>query len=52
MSDDRLLHDALQDAADTHLAVIGAGSLAAVVEVFRQSFGDRPAVIIADENTF
>ena len=46
------LQDALQEATDTRQVVIGAGVLASVIEVFRQSFGDRAAVVIADENTF
>jgi hypothetical protein len=51
LNDDRLLHAALQDAADTRQVVIGSGVLASVVDVFRQSFDDRSAVIVADENT-
>jgi hypothetical protein len=47
LNDDRLLHDALQDATDTRQVVIGSGVLALVAEVFKQSFGDRAAVVIA-----
>ena len=47
-----LLQVALHDATDTRQVVIGAGALASVIEVFRQSFGDRAAVVIADGNTF
>jgi glycerol-1-phosphate dehydrogenase [NAD(P)+] len=43
---------ALRDATDTKDVVIGAGLLGSVESVFEQSFGDRPAVVVADENTF
>lgn len=46
------LQEALQDATDTRQVVIGASVLPSVVEVFAQVFGDRSAVVIADENTF
>lgn len=42
---------ALRDATDTRAVVIGAGALASVDQVFGQSFGDREAVVVADENT-
>jgi len=42
----------LHDATDTRQVVIGAGTLASVAEVFKQTFGDRSAVIIAADNTF
>lgn len=43
---------ALPDATDTKDVVIGAGVLGLVDDVFGQSFGDQPAVVVADENTF
>jgi glycerol-1-phosphate dehydrogenase [NAD(P)+] len=52
LNNHRLLQDALRDATDTRQVVIGSGALASVVEVFAQVFGDRSAVVIADENTF
>ena len=52
MNDDRLLHAALQDAADTRQVVIGSGALASAAGVFKQACGDQPAIIIADENPF
>jgi glycerol-1-phosphate dehydrogenase [NAD(P)+] len=46
------LKAALPDATDTKDVVIGAGVLGLVDEVFGRSFGDQPAVVVADENTF
>ncbi|MBJ7599645.1 MAG: sn-glycerol-1-phosphate dehydrogenase [Candidatus Nephthysia bennettiae] len=43
---------ALRNAADTADVVIGAGVLPQVDEMFGRSFGDQPAVVVADENTF
>ncbi len=43
---------ALHDATDTQSVTIGAGVLTSVADVFGQSFGDQPAVVVADENTF
>jgi glycerol-1-phosphate dehydrogenase [NAD(P)+] len=43
---------ALPDATDTKDVVIGAGVLSSVDDVFGRSFGDQPAVVVADENTF
>jgi tetratricopeptide (TPR) repeat protein len=37
---------------DMHQVVIGAGALTSVAEVVRQTFGDRSAVVSADENAF
>jgi glycerol-1-phosphate dehydrogenase [NAD(P)+] len=42
---------ALQEATDTHNVNIGAGALASVPDVFRENFGDRPPVVVADGNT-
>jgi glycerol-1-phosphate dehydrogenase [NAD(P)+] len=43
---------ALPNATDTKDVVIGAKVLDSVDEVFGRSFGDQPAVVVADENTF
>jgi glycerol-1-phosphate dehydrogenase [NAD(P)+] len=43
---------ALREATDTRSVVIGAGVLSTVEDVFSQSFGNKKAVVIADENTF
>jgi glycerol-1-phosphate dehydrogenase [NAD(P)+] len=43
---------ALEDATDTRSGTIGEGALASVEELFQRSFGDRPAVVVADENTY
>jgi hypothetical protein len=47
LNDDRLLHAALQDAADTRQVVIGSGAPASAAGVFQQACGDRPAIGIA-----
>jgi len=46
------LRAALQEATDTQSVNIGAGALATVPEAFMKGFGDSPAVIVADGNTF
>src|ERR1700704_2468294 len=43
---------ALRTATDTADVVIGAGGLSSVDEMFSRNFGDQPAVVVADENTF
>jgi glycerol-1-phosphate dehydrogenase [NAD(P)+] len=43
---------ALPDASDTKDVVIGPGVLGLVDDLFGRSFGDQPAVVVADENTF
>jgi glycerol-1-phosphate dehydrogenase [NAD(P)+] len=43
---------ALREAADTQNVNSGAGALASVPSVFRGSFDDSPAVVVADGNTF
>ena len=50
--DDRRITAALADATDTHSVVVGPGALGEVPEVFGRSFGDRPAVVVADEHTW
>jgi glycerol-1-phosphate dehydrogenase [NAD(P)+] len=51
MAEDRIAA-ALAEATDTREVVIGAGALGAVAEVFGRGFGDRPAVVVADEQTW
>lgn len=43
---------ALAAATDTEQVVMGSGVLAETEDVFRRSFGDQPAQVIADGNTF
>jgi glycerol-1-phosphate dehydrogenase [NAD(P)+] len=43
---------ALREATDTQRVNIGAGALASVPSVFAEGFGDSPAVVVADGNTF
>ena len=43
---------ALADATDTEQVVIGPGALGAVAEVFGPTFGERPAVVVADATTW
>jgi glycerol-1-phosphate dehydrogenase [NAD(P)+] len=49
---ERRIKAALREATDTQHVNIGAGALASVPGVFRESFGDSPAVVVADGNTF
>jgi glycerol-1-phosphate dehydrogenase [NAD(P)+] len=51
MSDERI-SAALREATDTRQVVIEAGALGSVGQVFERAFGDRPAVVVADGNTF
>ena len=48
----KLIEAALQEATDTQNVNIGGGALASVPGVFREGFGDTPAVVVADGNTF
>ncbi len=50
--DEHRVDEALREATDTEQVVIGEGTLDAVADVFEGNFGDRPAVVVADENTF
>ncbi len=43
---------ALREATDTRNVNIGAGAIGSVPEIFGEDFGDGPAVVVADENTF
>jgi glycerol-1-phosphate dehydrogenase [NAD(P)+] len=49
---ERRIDAALREATDTRDVNIAAGALAAVADAFRGSFGDSPAVVVADGNTF
>ena len=51
MNEERI-QAALRDASDTRDVKISAGILASVADVFKKSFGDHTAVVVADENTF
>lgn len=46
------IFSALQMASDTRVLRMGDGALAQTPEVFRECFGDVPAVVVADTNTF
>jgi glycerol-1-phosphate dehydrogenase [NAD(P)+] len=46
------INAALRDATDTHNVTIGARVLTSVDDVLGESFGDQPAVVVADGNTF
>ncbi len=46
------LADALRAARETRCLELGEGVLARTPRVFREQFGERPAVIVADTNTF
>jgi glycerol-1-phosphate dehydrogenase [NAD(P)+] len=43
---------ALREATDTRSVKIGDGALASVPGVFLECFGDSPAIVVADGNTF
>ena len=43
---------ALREATDTHNVKIGDGALASVPDIFLECFGDSPAIVVADGNTF
>ncbi|WP_119071034.1 sn-glycerol-1-phosphate dehydrogenase [Rubrobacter indicoceani] len=47
-----LIEEALGDATDTQSVTIAPDALAHIAGVFARSFGDRKAVVIADEDTF
>jgi glycerol-1-phosphate dehydrogenase [NAD(P)+] len=51
MNEDRI-QTALRDATDTDAVVIGPGVIESVTDVFATGFGDQPAIVVADENTF
>lgn len=43
---------ALKDASETREVVIGSGAIGQTATVFRRGFGDVPAMVVADDNTF
>jgi glycerol-1-phosphate dehydrogenase [NAD(P)+] len=49
---ERRIQVALADATDTEQVAIGPGALSAVAEVFGRTFGERPAVVVADATTW
>ena len=49
---DPRIEAALRDATDTEDLAIGPGALDAVAEVFGRTFGERPAVVVADATTW
>ncbi|HET7480268.1 MAG TPA: sn-glycerol-1-phosphate dehydrogenase [Rubrobacteraceae bacterium] len=51
MNDERI-EAALREATDTREVTIATGALASVDGVFGRSFGNRAAVVVADEHTF
>ena len=51
MTNERI-EKALEGATDTQSVSIGEGVLGTVADLYAQSFGDRPAVVVGDENTF
>jgi glycerol-1-phosphate dehydrogenase [NAD(P)+] len=50
MNDERI-GAALREATDTENVTIRSGALASVDDLFGKSFGDRAAIVVADENT-
>jgi glycerol-1-phosphate dehydrogenase [NAD(P)+] len=46
------LGEALSAARDTHCLELGSGVLNRTPEVFRHQFGEKPALLVADPNTF
>jgi glycerol-1-phosphate dehydrogenase [NAD(P)+] len=51
MSDQRIA-EALRGASDTEAVLIGSGVVGRVGDVFTGTFGDRPAIVVADGNTW
>jgi glycerol-1-phosphate dehydrogenase [NAD(P)+] len=50
--DDRLLESALRRARDTRKSLVSPGARKDVAGVFAELFGDSPAIVVADDNTF
>ena len=50
--DKRRIAAALEAASDTDEFVVGSGVLARTPQVYRGLFGDAPATIVADDNTW
>ena len=51
MNEERI-NSALQEATDTEKVAIGSGVLASIGDLFAEGFDGRPAIVVADENTF
>ena len=51
MSEQRI-SEALRGASDTEAVLIGSGVIGRVGDVFGDTFGDRPAIVVADGNTW
>ena len=49
---DPVIEAALRDATDTEDLANAPGALDAVAEVFGRTFGERPAVVVADATTW
>lgn len=49
MSD--LIERALQTSTDTKAVIAGRDAIGGVAEMFRSTFGDRPAIVVGDERT-
>jgi glycerol-1-phosphate dehydrogenase [NAD(P)+] len=52
MENNERISSALKEASDTRAVAIGRGALAEVGQVFRQSFGEQQAFVVADDNTW
>ena len=46
-----LIERALQTSTDTKAVIAGPDAIARVAELFRSTFGDRPALVVGDERT-
>jgi glycerol-1-phosphate dehydrogenase [NAD(P)+] len=49
---DRRISEALRGAPDTEAVLIGSGVIGRVGDVFASAVGDRPAIVVADGNTW
>lgn len=49
---ERRINDALRIADTTRKVIIGSGAVARTPSCFAESFGSRPAVVVADRNTY
>jgi glycerol-1-phosphate dehydrogenase [NAD(P)+] len=50
--DQHTMEHALNEAKDTRAVVIGRGALASVDRLYAEQFGDTPAMVVADEQTY
>src|SRR5689334_20821635 len=50
--DSERINAVLREATDTRSVTIGAGTIASVDQLFTQCFGEQPAIVIGDSNTF